>query len=259
LSSCPAEDDSSATFGHLGRGYRPWVRWLRIVAVAAVVAGCGGDDDEGAAAPVDPVADQAGVDARIADLEARLEADGYVAQEAHEAEPADELSMDVPECGPLGGIAEDLRLPGQTATAETGSFQLGDLMTSDRIESIGAELIALDTAHDEELAELFDFIEGGEVARCFEAAFEAQRAPTSQGEIVVEALDPPAVADAGAGIRMALRAPDVDPSFDIGGDLYFLRVGQRAVVMSVSGLGPGDSEAPVEEYLEILVGPEQDS
>ena len=152
--------------------------WLLLV-LALVAAGCGDDDSEGddpvASSPsaaeeeepeVDPAADQKAADAAVAAVERRFQDAGFT-ETADDDD--DELEFESPECRELEStFSRAEKLAGETATAESGDYELDAFEERGYSELVMAELLFVERA---ELArDVFELFETSPVEKCMEEA-----------------------------------------------------------------------------------------
>jgi hypothetical protein len=195
-------------------------------------------------------------DERMAALVGLLEEQGFVPGDDDDEDDEDDFEFESEECREIDeSFPEgDTDLPGQTADAESGSYERGDVLEG------GLQTVEAGVGFVDEPEALDEFIElfGSDLfARCMDEAFrlgmEQDPAAADVGEldVEVEQIDSSA-GDEGGGIRFTGNVGVSGFSIPVAFEIEFVREGRRAVYLMTARVGAGE---PLDRaaYLELLL------
>jgi len=227
-------------------------RRLLAIALAVALAGACGDDS------VDPEADADAAQRAVDALIDQLEDDGFV--EGEQDDDEDDLEFESEDCQQFAAaFPEDDELPGETASEETGQFDLGEFEDVDG-GTTSVEATVAFTEDTDAVEELFELFGDERLDDCLVEAIELSAAelaaddPTAQvGDIAVDDLDPPSVGDQGIAMRIEADFEVTGFTIPLAVELFMARDGRTAVMLAVTSVGAGAPGADGEDYLELLL------
>ena len=221
---------------------------------ALALAAC---DDGGS----DAEADQEAADAAIAAFEAELEDRGFEAAPDDDDDDSD-LEFESEECQEFAEAfpGEDEELPGETASAESGDFERGELDLQGGIQESaqgGVGLIEDEDQAEEFLELLGDDRLGGCLAEAVEAAFAAQAAEEggpelAVGEVEVDERDLD-VGDDAVGLVITTSVDAQGLTLPVAFEFAFARAGRTAAFTGLFVVGADQVEEDAAELVGLLL------
>ena len=235
---------------------------LALVSFAWLLAACGDGDDGG---DQSNAADQESADEAIAAVEQSLRDGGFSAADDEDGDgdddDDDDLSFESDECQEFdeafsaGGGAS---FPGETASAETDTFELDELAQRGVAESVNA---SVEFVEDQDQLDVVDEMLNDErLETCFEEAFRIGFEDTGDegdaiaiGDVQAEKLASQGLGDGGGGVQVTAELTAEGVTLPIAFGLEVARVERAAVSVFSIALGPGQPSADRAELLQILV------
>jgi hypothetical protein len=229
---------------------------LVLVSAASLLVGCGDDDSGASTADDQDVADEA-----IAAAEQSLRDDGFSA--AADEDEDDDLVFESQECQEFDEAFpgdENQDLPGETASAETGDFERGELAADAGVqETVGALVGFVEKGDD--LDPVLQLLNDERLGTCLEEAFRIgieaastdNDTPVALGDVQIEQLGSEGLGDTGGGVQLTgqFTVPGFALPFSFA--FQFVQVDRALVGVFTTGVGPDEPTADRAALLEVLV------
>jgi hypothetical protein len=226
-----------------------------LVSAALLLAGCGDDDSR-----VSTANDQETADEAVAAVEQALRDDGFVA--SPDDEDDDDLTFQSEECREFQEVAfpESDQFPGETASAESESFDRGALVPSGGVEETVRAGVTF-VQEPEDVDPVFEILDDERLGPCLEeatrvafeeAAAEGQEA-VEVGDVEFEQLGVEGLGDAGGGFQGTAQITSSGFTFLFSLATQLVRVDRAVVAVGTFAVGTEEPTVDRAALLQTLV------
>ena len=230
-----------------------------VLACFLVFAACGGDDDGTSSKTTDVTEssnpDQAPADAAIAAFAHEAEDQGFTAAAGGESDGStsdgatgdgstSDIQLESEACKQFSDAFQTEKLAGETATAESGSYEKGDVTSGESAESVEGNVTFVEDAASLDM--LFEVLGHDQLAPCvaeaFQQSFDAGADDPSTplltvSDVSTEPLETSGLGDASKGLGVTATVSALGRSFPVVSQFEFVQDGRAAIGVVVTVIG----------------------
>jgi len=230
-----------------------------VLACCLVFAACGGDDDDSSSKTTDASEranpDQAPADAAIAAFAHEAEDQGFTAPAGGESKgstsdgptsdgSASDIQLESEACKQFSDAFQTEKLAGETATAESGSYEKGDVTSGESAESVEGNVTFVEDAGT--LDTLFQVLGNDQLAPCvaeaFQQSFDAGAGGSATPLLTVSGvsaapLETSGLGDASKALGVTATVSALGRSFPVVSQFEFVQDGRAAIGVVVTVIG----------------------
>lgn len=218
-----------------------------VLACCLVFAACGGDDDD-SSGPTNP--DQVKADAAIDAFSQQAEDQGFTAASDGESNDstsdgsASDIQFESAECKQFSDAFPSEQLAGETAKAESGSYEKGDVTAGESAESVEGSVTFVEDAGS--LDTLFAVLGDDQLAPCvaeaFQQSFDAGADDTTTplltvSDVSTAPLETSGLGDASTALGVTATVSALGRTFPVVSQFEFVQDDRAAIAVIVTSIG----------------------